>query len=117
MKYFTKEIGGKEVNFRLTSQDSVAIEDKAKEPLQKYIQEVSNTRCVNLLRYLRKGEVPNFSMEDSHKLFDELVDEGYSLEKIYLEIIFPALVTSGLLTQSNLEDIQRAVDNPSQAMQ
>ena len=101
----------------MRSEDCLTIEEKAKEPLQKYIQEVSNTRCVNLLRYLRRGEVSNFSEADANKLFDELVDNEFSLESIYMDIIFPALVTSGLLTKSNLEEIRKLVNNPPQAMQ
>lgn len=112
MKYFTIDLDGKEVKFRLTSSDAQEIEKKTGKSALEVIQSVSNTNCAMILKYMRRGEVPQFSNEDANKLYDELVDNGYSLQSIYMDIIFPACVESGLLTKSDLDRIKEAVNNP-----
>ncbi len=114
MKYHTIELEGQEVEFRLASSDCLEIEKKTGKAMQEYIQSVSNTSCVNLLKYMRRSKVPTFSEKDANALFDTLIDNDYSLEKIYMDIIFPTCVVSGLLTQSNLDDLRRAVNSPEE---
>lgn len=115
MKFLTIKLEDKDLEFRLTSSDAIDIEKKNNTPLQKYIQQVSNTNCVNLLKYMRRSRIPNFSDKDANELFDQLVDEGYSLESIYLKIIFPACVVSGVITQKDMDKIQEAIDNPQES--
>lgn len=109
MKYHTITLNEEEVNFRLVSIDSLEIEKKTNTPLQQYIQSISNTNCINLLKYMRKSSIPNFSEKDANELYDLLVDDGYSLESIYMDIIYPACVVSGVLTQEDYDKIKQAV--------
>lgn len=114
MRYHTIELEGEEIEFRLASADCVEIEKKTGMAMQEYIQKVSNTTCVNLLKYMRRSKVPAFSEKDANALYDKLIDNDYSLEQIYMDIIFPTCVVSGLLTQSNLDDLRRAINNPEE---
>ena len=112
MKYHVIELEGEDVNFRLTSSDCVELEKKTGKAVQEYIQNVSNTSCVTLLKYMRRSSIPTFSDKDANTLYDKLIDNDYSLESIYMDIILPTCVVSGLLTQSNLDDLKRLVDDP-----
>lgn len=111
MKYFTVKLGDKDVNLRLTSNASQEIEKKSGKSVLEVIQTVSVTNCVMVLKYMRRGEVQNFSENDANALYDEFVDNGYSLQSIYMDVIFPACVESGLLTKSDLDKIQEAVNS------
>lgn len=107
MKTFTFELNGKEINMRLTSQDSIKIEEAYKIKLLDYVQDYSIKTIVNLLRYMRKGGGEKaFSQDDAQNFFDELVDEGWSLQKMIEDIILPTCVVSGLLTQSDLQRVE-----------
>jgi hypothetical protein len=105
MKYFTLDLDGEEINFRLTSSDSVELEKRTGVKLLDYIQDYSMVTITNLLKYMRKSSVPNFSDKDAYALFDKLVDNGYSLEDIETKIIMETCVVSGFLKQSDLEEI------------
>lgn len=107
MKYFTFELNGKEINLRLTSQDIVKIEDTYKTKMLDYIQDYSIKTITNLLRYMRRGGGDkSFSQDDAEQFFDELVDNGWALQKIMTDLIMPTCVVSGLLTESDLQMIQ-----------
>lgn len=109
MKFFVKQIGDKEYNFRLTSADVSELEKKAGKNIQEYIMDISFDRCITLLRYLRKSSASTFSLTEAQTFVDELVDEGFSLETIYTEIIFPACVESGILTEADRNKIMEAI--------
>ena len=107
MKSFTFELNGQEVSLRLTSQDSIKIEETYKVKLLDYIQDYSIKTIVSLLRYMRKGAGDkSFSQDDAEKFFDELVDEGWTVQTIIESIILPTCVASGLLAESDLQRIQ-----------
>lgn len=107
MKCFTFELNGREISLRLTSQDSIKIEDTYKVKLLDYIQDYSIKTIVNLLRYMRKGGGEQaFSQEDAQKFFDELVDNDWAIQTIVEKIIMPTCQVSGLLTQGDLQMIQ-----------
>lgn len=111
MKSFTFELNGREINMRLTSQDSIKIEEAYKTKLLDYIQDYSIKTIVNLLRYMRKGGgEQGFSQNDAEDFFNELVDDGYAIQSILEKIIMPTCVVSGLLTQSDLKMIEDKAD-------
>lgn len=107
MKFFELELNGKTIKFRLSSKDCLEIEEKKKCKMLDFIKDYSYTTIITLLRYLRKSETPNFSQDDACKLMDELVDNGYTLEKIVFDVIYEALVVSGFLTKEELEETKR----------
>ena len=109
MKYFTLDLDGEEINFRLTSSDSVELEKKTGVKLLDYIQDYSMVTITNLLKYMRKSSVPNFSDKDAYALFDKLVDNDYALEDIVEKIIMETCVVSGFLKKEELEEIVEEV--------
>lgn len=117
MKYFTLDLDGEEINFRLTSSDSVELEKKTGVKLLDFIQDYSITTIVTLLRYMRKSSVPNFSEKDAYTLFDKLVDNGYALEDIETKIIMETCVVSGFLKQSDLDSILEKKEEKKQELQ
>lgn len=117
MKYFTLDLDGEEINFRLTSADSVELEKKTGVKLLDFIQDYSITTIVTLLRYMRKSSVQNFSEKDAYALFDKLVDNGYALEDIETKIIMETCVVSGFLKQSDLDSILEKKEEKKQEIQ
>lgn len=110
MKYFTLDLDGEEINFRLTSADCLEIESKNKVKMLDYIRDYSHTTIITMLRYLRKSSVQNFSQKDACDLMDKLIDNGYTIEKIVYDIIYEALVVSGFLAKQELEQMKKAVE-------
>lgn len=117
MRYHTINLNDKELNFRLTSEDAVKIEERTKVKLLDYIQDYSINAIINLLRYMRRGEDKNFSEKDALALFDELADADWALEDIMKDIIYPTCQVSGLLTKRDLENIREKMENKEQAPQ
>lgn len=110
MNYFTYELEGEELKFRLTSADCLEIEDKFKTKLLDYIQDYSMTAVITMLRYMRKSDNPNFSKNDACNLYDKLINNGLSFEDILFKIIYPTAVVSGFLKQSDLNKILEATE-------
>lgn len=109
MKCFTFELDGKEINMRLTSQDSIKIENASKVSLFEYIEKLNITSTINLLKFMRRGGgEKSFSDQDAYDFYDKLVDEDYTVEKIVKEIIMPTCQVSGLFTKDDLQKIQEA---------
>lgn len=107
MNAHTIELNGNELSLRLTSQDTTKLESMLKKPITEILQDASVTNICRLLRYCVKGGgKPNFSEEDSYKLYDELADAGYGIERIVNELILPTMAVSGILTQSDLDRVR-----------
>ena len=105
MNYKIIELNEKELKFRLKSKDSVEIEKITGKSLFDVIANLTMTNVIMLLKYMRKSEIDSFSDKNAYDLYDELVDSGYTLERIGYDIIFPTMVVSGFLTQEELEDL------------
>lgn len=105
MNYFTYELNGEELKFRLTSADCLEIEEKYKTKLLDFMQDYSMVAITTLLRYMRKSSESNFSRTDACNLYDKLIDSGLTLEDILMKIIYPTAVVSGFLKQSDLDEI------------
>ena len=104
MKHFTVNLNGEDVNLRLTSEDAIKIEKNYNVKLFDYIGDSSMTSIINLLRYmLQGGKGQTVSQPEAHQFFDKLVDEGWKVEQIVMDIILPTAEVSGLLTQSDLQ--------------
>ena len=117
MRNHTIELNGQDVEFRLTSEDMIRIEEKNHTKILDYIQDYSITTIVNLLYYMRKGVDKNYSKDEAIKLFDELADNDWALEDIMKNIIFPTCQVSGLLTRSDLVKIQEKMEDQKEATQ
>jgi hypothetical protein len=112
-EYNYKTFDGEEktLKLRLVSSDMKTIESKNKISLLDYVSHVSITMITNMLMYLRRPEVPNFSATDSEKLYDELIDAGLTMEEVYINIIMEALVISGFMKKEDLEQLKGKAEN------
>lgn len=119
MRNHTIELNGREIEFRLTSEDMIKLEEKNHVKILDYIQDYSMSAITTLLWYMRKGVDKNFSKDDTYKLYDELADNDWAIEDIMKKIIFPTCQVSGLLTRSDLEKVLNKMDEmkDSQATQ
>ena len=106
MKFYEIEVKGEIVKLRLTSNDCMVIEKKTGKSIIDYIQDMSITTIVTLLMYMRRSDVSNFSEKDASKLYDELVDEGYSIKEIIEDIILEVLVVSGFMKKEEMEEMK-----------
>ena len=107
MKYFEIELNDKVIKLRLRASDSVALEKRTGKGFFELIEDFSITNITMILMYLKRHEDRTFKEEDAFELYDELVDAGYTAEKIMFDIIYEALVVSGFLDKTQLEEIKQ----------
>lgn len=106
MKFYELELNGETIKFRLTTNDCKQIEKKNNMSILDYVQNVSITTISNLIMYMRRSEVPNFSEKDADDLLDKLIDNEYTLEDIMYNVIYEGLVVSGFLKKAELEEMK-----------
>ena len=106
MKYYELELNGRTVKFRLTSNDCMTIEKSSGKSITEFFGNLSMTTVITLLRYMVRSSQNNFDIEDASKLYDELIDAGYTLERIIGEIILEALAVSGFMSKSDLDTMK-----------
>ncbi len=106
MKYFELDLNGESLKFRLTSAHALEIEKSRNVKLLDLMQDYAMTSIITLLTYLRKSSVPSFNEKQATVLYDELVNNGYTLERVLDEIIFEALVVSGFLSEQDLSEMR-----------
>lgn len=111
----------KELKLRLTSGECIEIENTTKKSILDYVQEESMTSMVTLLRYMIKEidgvEQNNFSFKNAQALFDELIDNGLTIKKILMDILYETLVISGFLEKEDWEEMKTAQTNASKKVQ
>ena len=111
MRTFSFELNNREVELRLVSEDMIKIEETYKVKLIDFIQDYSIKTIVTLLRYMLKGaKKAPVSQNEAQDLFDELVDNKWSLAQIVGSLIMPACEASGLLSESDLQKIKTEQD-------
>lgn len=108
MRFYELELNGETIKFRLTSNDCMVIESKTGKNIAEYVQEMSMTTIINLLMYMRRSDVPNFSQKDATELYDKLIDNGYTLETIVSNILLEGLCVSGFMSKADLENMMEA---------
>ncbi len=108
--YKDSEGNEKEVGLRLTSMDCENIEKQYNCSLINYVQQTSITSLINLLMYMRKGAGETFTKNQAYSFYDELVDSGYTIESMLMEIIYPTLVVSGVLSEEDFKEIKKERD-------
>lgn len=114
MKYYTfnytnKEGEQKELHLRLTSADAMEIENIKKKTITEFLQEESMSMIITMLRYLRKWEDKNYSLNNAQVLYDELIDSGLSMKSIIIDVIYEALVVSGFLEKEMWEEMKKSI--------
>lgn len=108
MNYHILEVNEKEYKLRFKNADVMEVEKKTGVKFLDFIQDYSVTTVTTLLRYAIKSTIPNFSLEDAGKLYDDLVDADYTLEDIVFKVIYETAVVSGFLKRTDLEEIMNA---------
>ena len=106
MKYFTFDLNGNEINMRLNSSSCEQIEKTHNCTLIDYVKKGSVTSIITLLQHMRAGADAKFTKNMAYGFYDELVDAGYTIERIIMEIIYETLVISGVISQEDLDKIK-----------
>ena len=106
MKYYTFNLNDKEINMRLNSMDCEKIEKQYNCTLLDFVQQGSVTSLITLLQYMRNGAGEAFTKNMAYSFYDELVDNGFTIEKILMDIIYETLVVSGVISQEDLKNIK-----------
>ena len=104
--YVNKDGENKELRLRLTSGDAIEIENAKKKSILDIVGDETLTSMITILRYLNKWENKNFSFQDAQRLYDELIDSGFSMRSILMDIIYEALVVSGFLEKDRWEEMK-----------
>lgn len=107
MKYYEIELNGRTVKFRLTSNDCMVIEKIYKKSIMEFIQDMSITTVITLLKYMVRSSEKGFSDDGASQLYDELIDNGYTLADIINNIIMEGLVVSGFMKKEDLETVKK----------
>lgn len=98
------------VKFRLTSENAYMMEEKMKKSILEFLQEESMTMVLTTLRYMRMWEQPQFSIKDAQKLYDNLVDNGWTYKRIIQDIIYETLVVSGFLEEAEWTEMKQQAE-------
>lgn len=104
MKYFELPLDGETIELRMTTTNAKALENKTGRSIFDLVSDMSVTNISKMLMYLMKGKKENVNEKETDELVDKLIDNGYTYERIMMEIIFEALVVSGFLSQEQLEE-------------
>jgi transcriptional regulator CtsR len=104
MKYFELELEGQTIELRMTTSNAKTLESKTGKSIFDLVQDMSVTNISKMLMYLLKGKKDNVCEKEADELVDKLVDNGYTYERIMMEVIFEALVVSGFLSREQLEE-------------
>jgi cysteinyl-tRNA synthetase len=104
MKFYELELENETIELRMTTTNAKALENKTGRSIFDLVSDMSVTNISKMLMYLLKGKKENVNEKEADELVDKLVDNGYTYEKIMMEVIFEALVVSGFLSKEQLEE-------------
>lgn len=104
MKYFELELENETIELRMTTTNAKTLESKTGKSIFDLVSDMSVTNISKMLMYLLKGKKDNVNEKEADELVDKLVDNGYTFERIMMEVIFEALVVSGFLSKEQLEE-------------
>ena len=104
MKYFELELENETIELRMTTTNAKTLESKTGRSIFDLVSDMSVTNISKMLMYLMKGKKENVNEKEADELVDKLVDNGYTYERIMMEVIFEALVVSGFLSKEQLEE-------------
>jgi Na+/melibiose symporter-like transporter len=104
MKFYELELENETIELRMTTTNAKALENKTGRSIFDLVSDMSVTNISKMLMYLMKGKKENVNEKEADELVDKLVDNGYTYERIMMEVIFEALVVSGFLSKEQLEE-------------
>ena len=104
MKFYELELENETIELRMTTTNAKALENKTGKSIFDLVSDMSVTNISKMLMYLLKGKKDNVNEKEADELVDKLVDNGYTYERIMMEVIFEALVVSGFLSKEQLEE-------------
>lgn len=99
-----KNAGTDVYRFRLTSQYAAELEKKAGMNIVDFIKDFSMTNIVTMLRYMLLWDNPTLSLNKAYDVYDQLVLNGYDLQKIQNDIILETLIVSGFFPREQVEE-------------
>ena len=106
MKFYEIELNDEIIKLRLTSNAICEIEKKSNKSILDIMKEVTQTNIVNLLMYMRRFELPNYSQKEANDLYDRFIDNGYTMQEIVFKVIYEGLVASGVMTKEDLQQLK-----------
>lgn len=106
MKFYEIELNDEIIKLRLTSNAICEIEKKSNKSILDIMKEVTQTNIVNLLMYMRRFELPNYSQKEANDLYDRFIDNGYTMQEIVFKVIYEGLVASGVMTKEELQQLK-----------
>lgn len=106
MKFYELELDGEIIKLRLTTGDCKQIEKSTGMSILDYIQNISITTICDILMYMRRSDVPNFTPKQAESLLDKFIDNDYTLEDIMYNVIYEGLVVSGFLKKADLIEMK-----------
>jgi hypothetical protein len=109
MKFYELELNGEIVKLRLTSGDCIQIEKKYGKSVLEFIQNMSMTTVITLLQYMARSSEKSFNEEKATKLYDDMIDSGYTLSTIISDVIMGVLEVSGFMSKEDLEASQEKI--------
>lgn len=109
MKYYEIELNDEVIKLRLTSNAVCEIEKKANKSILDIMKEVTQTNIVNLLMYMRRFELPNYSSKEANELYDKFIDNGYTMQEVLFKVIYEGLVVSGVMTKEELQQLKEVM--------
>lgn len=105
--HYEINLDDKTIGFRLTASACMEIETKENKSVIDFINTETVSMCVTMLQHMRSYEDKSFDKGKAKVLFDELIDNGWSIKRIITDIIYETLVVSGFLEKEELEEIKK----------
>lgn len=109
MKYYEVELNEETIKLRLRSNDIIEIEKKTNKSIIDVMKEISQTNIVNMLMYMRRHEIPNYSQKEASELYDKFIDNDYSMQDVVFKVIYECFVVSGIMTKQELDQLREVV--------
>lgn len=115
MNYFEIELKNRDgetstYRFRMTSAIALSVEKQTGQKMLDYMRDYSMTTVVNLIRNMLKWEKPNISEAEACEVYDMLVDNGYTLERVLTDVIYEGLSASGFLAHEDLVGMKKELN-------
>lgn len=95
----------KTLRLRLTSGNVRTLEKEIGKSVLEYIEEQTVPTATTILRFARMFEDRTITINQAEQIYDELIDDGYTLKKVFY-LLYETLVVSGFLEKSEWEEMK-----------